>query len=181
MSEELKKEDLEAQQSLMLPAVAHWAVAWTRARAEKALSKHLLERGVAGYLPLIKKKRVYGRHKRVSWLPLFPGYVFFDFKPEHKQVLWDSRYVVDVIEPSDQEQLQRELESLARALKVDDALRECRFSRRGMPVEVIRGPLKGVEGELVRLAGESRLVIRVSFIQRSAELLVDESAVEPLR
>ena len=66
-------------------------------------------------------------------------------------------------------------------MQVDNSLRECDFARRGTPGKVLRGPLRGVEGDLVRLADESRLVVRVSFIKRSAEVPIDESYVEPLR
>ena len=46
----------------------------------------------------------------------------------------------------------------------------------GMLVEVISGPLKGVKGRLVREASRSRLVLRMSLIQRAVSIEIDRES-----
>ncbi len=164
----------------VLPLVKRWGVARTKARAEKVFGEFLCGLGVPFFLPLIRRVRTYGRQKRFSDIPLFPGYVFFDRQGCEVEAIWSSRRVAQILDPPDSGAMQRELQNLALALSVDRSLRLERFKTLGMPVEVLRGTFKGVVGELVRFEGKSRLVIRISFIRQAAELTIDDSMVEPL-
>ena len=49
----------------------------------------------------------------------------------------------------------------------------------GMLVDVIRGPLKGVQGVLLRKGSHARLVVRVSLIQQAASVELDADDVAP--
>ena len=160
-----------------LPQARRWAAAWTHSRAEKALREYLQLRQVPVFLPLVLNRRVYGRLVRQSELPLFPGYLFYDAEAISRSEVFASRQVADVLAPDDPQQLRAELESLALALGSDASLRACRLGGVGTPVEVVRGPLKGVRGELVRFQAEHRLVLHVSFLGKSAELAIDEAFV----
>jgi len=82
--------------------------------------------------------------------------------------------------PSDSTEVSRDLRNIAVALKSDCTLREAKFGMKGTPVEVVSGPLKGVRGELVRALAAFRLIIKVSFLGKAAELEIDESFVRPL-
>lgn len=155
-----------------------WAVARTKARAEKALAEYLTARSVPTFVPLLVSRRVYGRSVRHSQLPLFPGYVFFDDFAISRSSLFESRKVADVLRPPDPNELRRELANLALALQADSGMRATIFGMAGAAVQVVRGPLKGVVGELVRLQNENRLVVRVSFLGKAAELEIDEAFVE---
>ena len=50
----------------------------------------------------------------------------------------------------------------------------------GMPVEVIRGPLTGVRGVVVRKEPRYRLVILVNVIRKGASVEVDAGDVTPV-
>jgi len=56
----------------------------------------------------------------------------------------------------------------------------CPELREGMPVEVIRGPLMGVRGILVRKSTKARLLIVVNAIRQGASLEIDAADVVPL-
>ena len=163
-----------------LPVAHSWAVAWTKARAEKALAEYFACRQIPCFLPLVQIRRVYGKHIRHSQLPLFPSYVFFDERAVSRTCVFDSRKVAQILTPPDPLLLQDELANLALALRADKSLRETRFGATGRPVYVARGPLKGLYGEFVRFGPQCRLIIRVGFICRAAELAIDEAFVEPL-
>jgi hypothetical protein len=76
--------------------------------------------------------------------------------------------------------LREELSSLALALRSEEGLRRSRFKKLGTPVRVVAGPMTGLCGELVRVKGTCRLIVRVSFIGKGAELEIDEALVEPI-
>jgi transcription antitermination factor NusG len=54
------------------------------------------------------------------------------------------------------------------------------YLREGMRVEVIRGPLEGVRGILLRKDKRHRLVISVHLIQQAAAVEIDATDVVPL-
>lgn len=161
----------------VLPAARRWSVAYTHARAEKVFRDYLLGRKVPCFLPLTRRRRIYGRHIRNSEVPLFSGYVFYDAYSIPRQEVFQSRKVAQILEPPDPLQLQDELASLAIALCSDEPLRPSRY-RTGMAVRVARGPLRGLEGALVRNESECLLILRISFLGCTAELKIDEAYVE---
>ncbi len=161
-----------------LPEVAEWAVAWTKARAEKMFVKYLDGLGVKSYLPLAQKRRVYGRHIRQSLLPLFPGYVFYDDAGIDRRGVFESRKVAQILHTEEQERLKEELVSLSLALVHQPLLHNVPFDVAGTPVRVVGGPFKDVRGEFVRRKKGDVLVIKISLLQRAVEMEIDEAYVE---
>ena len=53
------------------------------------------------------------------------------------------------------------------------------YLQEGMAVEVVRGPLEGVRGILVRKGKHHRLVIAVHLIQQAAAAEIDANDVRP--
>lgn len=162
-----------------LPKAKAWAAAWTKARCEKALCAYLEKLGVPHFLPLVRKRRVYGGQARFSNLPLFSGYVFFDPSVVERTKIFASKKVAQILVPPDPDMLRRDLENLTRALGEDETLRETRFGQVGRPVYVKSGPFRGLYGKLVRYESDSKLIVQVSFIGKAAELRIDEAFLEP--
>ena len=81
-----------------------WWVAHVRSRQEKFLARHLAQHGIAYYLPQVEK-----RGRRTSFLPLFPGYVFFrGFDADTSRAV-RSHVIVNLLSPSDQPSFASEL------------------------------------------------------------------------
>jgi len=163
----------------VLPEVTVWAAVHTKPRCEKVVADYLRTRGIPCFLPTITNRRQYGSRVRTSRLPLFPGYLFYDYDAVDKRVVYDSRRVVQLLVPDEPGELDRDLENLARALAHEASPRRRDFGPPGTPVEVIDGPLHGTVGELVRVGRHSMLVVRVKFLGFAAELTIDESFVRP--
>jgi transcription antitermination factor NusG len=53
------------------------------------------------------------------------------------------------------------------------------YLEEGMLVEVIRGPLEGIRGMLIRKGARARLVIRVALIHQAASVELDAFDVKP--
>ena len=159
--------------------VKKWAVAWTKSKCEKALAEHLDQHSIPNYLPMSIRRRVYGGRIRQSLIPVFSGYVFFDAAvATDRSVIFSSRHAADILYPSDEIELQQDLANLARALQSDGSLRESRASQIGRVVTISRGTLKGLTGEIVRLGNEARLIVRVRFLSKAAELEIDDAFID---
>jgi transcriptional antiterminator RfaH len=155
-----------------------WGVAWTKSKCEKALIQYLSGRRVSHYLPLIAKRRCYGSRIRRSYLPLFPGYVFYDTAAIERAEVFASRRVVDVLYPPDEPKLRADLSNLSIALSKDEGLRAARFGEIGRIVTIKGGSLKGLTGELVRIGSQSRLIVRIHFLGKAAELEIDDAFID---
>ena len=165
--------------SAPLPAVEKWAVVWTKPRCERCVEEYFNRLNVPCFLPLVSKRQIYKSGIKCWDSPLFSSYVFYDQDRIERHKVFESRKAVDILLPPDPGALGRELAQIALALGRDSSLREARFGQKGRRVNVIRGPMKGLRGELVRIGSDCRLVLRVDFLGKAAELLIDESCVEP--
>lgn len=159
-----------------LPPAKCWVAGLTKSRAEKAFADYLTKREIPVFLPLIPRRRVYGKTVHQSQIPLFSGYVFFDGEAAQRSVYYESRKLAQILVPDNPAKLRSELDNLSRSIQT--GMRETLFGVAGSPVQVMRGPLKGVFGELVRYSAGSRLIVRVSFIGKAVELEIDEAFVE---
>lgn len=171
---------IEAQPSTLANSPCEWNVAWTKSRCEKSLVEFFNRKNVLSYLPLVHKRHIYGSRERTNEVPLFSGYVFFDATRIERADIFSSRKVAEILAPAEPKQLAREILNLQLALKVDPTLKESRFGLVGKPVVVARGPMKGLEGDVVRMHSGSRLIVRVSFLGKAAEMQIDEAFLEPL-
>ena len=169
----------DEQPLIEVPQARVWGALHTFPRAEKVVAEFLANRQIPHFLPTFKKTRRYGSRTRVSYLPLFPSYVFYDAGAIERTEVFASRRIAGILDADDQEELRRDLENLSLALNRDDSLCATRFGEVGKPVQVVRGKFKGLRGEIVRIESATRLLIRVHFIGQAACLAIDESMVEP--
>jgi transcriptional antiterminator RfaH len=164
----------------LLPDVEVWAAAHTNARNEKVVAQELERLHVPVFLPLHKKRRTYGARIRESWLPLFPGYVFYDSEAIDRRDVYDTKRVANILVPDRPALLKADLENLALALARQPEIRPVTKLLPGTRVRVLKGALAGVEGTLVRVEKRTILVIMVSFVNFGAEVSIDEAYVEPI-
>ena len=163
-----------------LPQARCWAAIHTKARCEKVVAKHLRERNVPVFLPLITHRRRYGSRSRTSELPLFSGYVFYDYEALEREEVFGTRKVAGIHLPDDPEELREDLTNLAAALSRDPEVQRGEIGPPGTRVQVMEGPLRGTFGELVRRGPRTLLVLSVRFLGFSAEMTIDERIVRPL-
>ncbi|MEK6481702.1 UpxY family transcription antiterminator [Catalinimonas sp. 4WD22] len=142
----------------------HWYAVYTRSRAEKKLYALLSQKKIECFLPL-KNTLVQrsDRKKRVS-LPLLPSYIFVKVCEQERYAVLNTpgavRYVsfegkAVAIPEKQMIALQQFVQNNGQDIEADYGCFE-----KGDMVEVKRGPLKGVKGEVVQLRGRQRLLLR---------------------
>jgi transcription antitermination factor NusG len=160
-----------------------WYAVRTRSRHEKLVHQQLLGRGVEAFLPLVHKRRRWAdRWKEVAF-PLFPGYTFARFAWPDRLPVLKAVGVVEIIgrqgvgAPIPEEEIEAVRRLVTSVLPVDPHP----YLAVGMPVEVIRGPLEGVRGILVRKGKRARFVVQIHLIRQAASVELDADDVAPLR
>jgi transcription antitermination factor NusG len=113
-------------------------------------------------------------------LPLFPGYVFVHLALRDRLRVLQIPGVVRLVGfNGDPVPLtESDIEALRTALDGRSILQPHPYLTVGRRVRIKDGPLKGMEGVLVRKKNIFRLVVSISLIARSASVEIDTANVE---
>lgn len=163
-------------------AALRWYAVQTRSRFEKVVRAELTSSGIENYFAAVMEAHQWKDRKKLVEQPVFPGYVFVRL-PEQEacriQVLRTNGVVRilgigGAIEPIPDQ----DIDSIRRLLSSGAKCYPHPFLREGSRVRVRRGPLRDVEGLLIRVKGQDRLVISVELLSQSVATEVDARDVE---
>ena len=174
--------DAAPSAALGAQAEPHWYAAYTRAQHEKRVAEQLAERTVEHFLPLYASVRRWKDRRVRLDLPLFPGYVFVRLAlPDRLRVLQIPSVVrlvgfgaLPTALPDEQVELLRA--GLAGQLRSEPHP----FLTVGRRVRVVRGPLAGMEGIIVRKKKQLRFVVSLELIMRSVSVEISEGDLVPV-
>jgi transcription antitermination factor NusG len=159
-----------------------WYALRTRSRHEKLVRDQLAALGVEPFLPLIQRSRQWKDRRKLVAFPLFPGYCFARFPLSLRVAVLSAKGVVQVLGNHDGPipVPDAEIEAVRRLTTSTLPYDPHPYLREGMQVEVIRGPLAGVRGILLRKGARARLVIGVSLIHQAASVELDALDIQPV-
>jgi len=157
---------------------ACWRVAHTKSRREKSLATFLAQRGIGYYLPMVKTRQASRTRQRFSYLPLFPGYLFFCGTRQDRLTAYSSNHVAHILETDDQHRLTHELRQIQGVLSLGMPVYPFNFIAAGQKVRVTCGPLQGIEGIVVQKKKNFRLVLQVESIAQAMALDLAADMVE---
>ena len=161
----------------------HWHAAHTRSRHEKMVDELLAELGVESFLPL---RRVHSQWKdRKKWVekPLFPGYLFVRIGTNEIPIVRATRGVAqilgaDPLKPSIVPDA--EVENIRRIVTRQVPVDPYPYLKPGQQVCIKRGPLRDVEGTIIRKANRCLVVVSVQLLGRSVAAEVSAEDVQGL-
>jgi transcription antitermination factor NusG len=157
-----------------------WLVFHTRPRAEKALARRLLARSLPFFHPLFQKRwRCRGRLLS-SHLPLFPGYIFLLGDADARLEALQTNLVAQCLPVGDQEQLHTDLLRVHHLMTSGEPLVPEDRLQPGALVEIIDGPLKGLQGKVLRQGKRLKFYVEVNFLQRGASVEIDSWMIRAL-
>ena len=147
-----------------------WYAIYTNPRAEKLVRDRLLEAGVEVFLPLQKTYRIWSDRKKLVEVPLLSSYVFVKVIPKDFPKVYQSSGVVRFItfegQPASIPQNQIDNLRLLINSETEIEISSEKFEK-GDNVEVIRGSLIGLTGELVTKGPHSRVVVRIDRLDQN--------------
>jgi transcription termination/antitermination protein NusG len=157
-----------------------WFAVYTCAQHERRVEQQFAERHIESFLPTYESVRRWKDRRMRLRLPVFPGYVFVRIAlPDRLRVL-QTPSVVRLVSFNGQPYPvpERDIEFLrngaASALRIEPHP----YLAVGSRVRVVRGPLEGAEGILVRKKNIYRVVLSLDFISKSAAVEVESHDVE---
>jgi len=153
----------------------NWFAVYTNPRTEKKAHAELLSKGIDAYLPLQRTLKQWSDRKKWVEEPLFRSYLFvniphgsyFDVLNTHgvvRYITFEGKAV-----PIPEKQIEAIRYFLAgEGIHSDpvDASDMAHYTP-GATVEVIKGPLTGISGELVQVAGRHKVRVEISAVGQS--------------
>ena len=167
--------------TLLDPSLPRWYALRTRSRHEKVVRDRLSGNGFEPFLPLARSVRQWSDRRKSVEIPLFSGYCFAHFALEARYSVLQIPGIVNIVGTATPEPIPPEELNAIKTLVMSE--RDCdphTYLAEGAWVEVVRGPLMGLRGQLVRKAGRHCIVIRVHLIQQAAAVHIDAREVEPV-
>lgn len=174
-------DDLLDNKSLLSHPDRVWWSLYTRSRREKDLSRHLFQRQIPFYAPVIGKRyRSPNGRLRTSFVPLFPSYVFlFGNQDDRLEAL-----TTNTISKSERiEEVGRFIEELKQIhglIRAGIPLTPEAKLESGNRVRVKNGPFLGYEGVVIRREGKTRLLLSLQYLQKGVSMELDEGYLDPI-
>lgn len=157
-----------------------WYALYTRSRAEKQMHELLLRAGIEAYLPMLKILKQWSDRKKWVEEPLFRSYIFVNIsEAEYFEVLntpgsvrfitFEGRPVA--IPPQQIEAIRQFVDTGQDLPDVDLKLTP------GTIVDIIAGPMKGIQGELLEILGKKKVKIEINGLGQAVYLELPASHI----
>jgi transcription antitermination factor NusG len=155
--------------------IPKWYAIYTTPRAEKQVNERLLDAGVETFLPLQKTYRKWSDRKKLIEKPLLSSYVFVKVVPVDFPKVYTTQGVVRFIafEGKPASIPQNQIDNLRLIVDSDTRIEVTseKFDQ-GDQVEVINGSLIGLTGELIKIGGKNRVIIRIDKLEQNIVLMI---------
>ena len=129
------------------------------------------------FSPCFQIVKIWSDRRKHIDVPLFPGYIFCRFNPEKRLALLRTPGILGIVSSGARflEVDKKEIEAIRTAMASKLPVEPYPSLALGQKVTVTQGPLRGVNGVLVRAKAESRLVLSVAILNRAVSVEVQTS------
>ena len=156
-----------------------WYAVRTKSNCERAASIALSQKGYDSFLPTYSVQHRSKQRLITKERPLFPGYFFCRFDMLKRMPIMTTPGVLFVLgfgnDPTPVPE--SEIEAIQTVVRSGRTAAPYPLTREGDRIRINGGPMKGLEGVLVRHKADYRLVISVTMLQRSVAVEVDRDDI----
>jgi transcription antitermination factor NusG len=173
----IQNSEIPMQRSMDKPVepLEMWFAVQTTPRQEGMVSELLRHKGYSEYLPVHEVRRQWKYRTKTLTRVLFPGYLFCQFPPDNRMPILTTPGVIRILGVG-KTPLPVDTGELAAIRTICDAGLRCEpvpFLTVGETIRVEEGPLRGVEGIVLSIKKNLRLLVSVTILQRSVAVEID--------
>jgi transcription antitermination factor NusG len=173
----------KSTETLGVSSMARWYALTVRHQHERQTALALGWKGLETFVPCYPAIHRWSDRSKEVEIPLFAGYVFCRFELREKIRVLNTPGVARIVAfsgapaplPDD------EIAAIQVALQSRLPLWPWSYLHAGDRVRIERGPLRGVQGVLLREPEGLRLVIGVELLRRAVAVELDPTVVAPVR
>lgn len=166
----------------------NWYAIYTSPRAEKKVHAELVNKGITVYLPLLRTLKRWSDRKKWVEEPLFRSYIFVNINQGRYFDVLNTPGVVRYItfEGKAVPVPEKQIDAIRYYLSEDSETEVPLSSGKnefapGTLVEVTRGPLKGLTGELFDFKGHQKVRVKIDALGQFLHLTVSMKDLKVIR
>ncbi len=160
-----------------------WIAVYTKPRHEKLVLSQFTEKGIDSYLPLIRQRHRWSDRMKWVEIPIFKSYIFAHVELKDNLEVLQTRGVNHIVKfqnkiaviPDDQ------IASLRKIIDGGFDSFPSDYFVIGDDVEVIGGPLRGINGIVSRNDTSDKLIIKINVIQHAVAVQIERKYLKPVK
>ena len=157
-----------------------WIAVYTKSRHEQIVINELSKKDIESFCPMFRERRQWSDRKKWVHFPLFRSYVFARIH------LKENIFVLQTIGVNKIVKFQNEISIIPNQVindikNVVDGrykIQQVDYFVKGDEVSVVSGPLKGVNGIIQDLKGDSRLIMKVEAIRQAFSIEISSEQLK---
>ncbi len=152
-----------------------WIAVYTKPRHEKTVLNQFEEKGIESYLPLIRQRHRWS--DRMKWVetPIFKSYIFVCVELKNNLDVLQTRGVHHIVKFQNKIAVIPEIQitNLRKIIEGGFVPFPSDYFIIGDEVEVIGGPLRGINGIVSRDDAPDKLIIKIDVIQHAVAVQIE--------
>ena len=160
----------------------YWFALYTKSRSEQKVFERLQLAGHESFLPLITEERQWSDRKKKVKVPLISSYVFVKVQEKDLAAIYTIPGVVGVLKylghPAKITDVEiNNLKIVANHKEATKTIAPCLLTH-GKPVQVIKGPFKGLIAVYLSNKGKHRIVVNIEALNSFTEINLPLSHIQ---
>lgn len=165
----------------------YWFAAKVKAHTEKKIKEYLVAKGIKHYIPFHSVVIERGGRRIRKEKPVIPSLIFvYATKDTALHLPQESHFTINYMRNLETKQLlvvpEKQMQDFMFVLDLSESAIPIPNEqlRKGLRVRVVKGEFAGIEGELIRVKGHKRVVIRLEGIFSLATTYIPREHIEVL-
>ncbi len=160
-----------------------WIAVYTKPRHEKLVLSQFTEKGIDSYLPLIRQRHRWSDRMKWVEIPIFKSYIFAHVELKDNLEVLQTRGVNHIVKFQNKIAVIPDVQITSLRKIIDGGFDPfpSDYFVIGDDVEVIGGPLRGINGIVSRNDTSDKLIIKINVIQHAVAVQIERKYLKPVK
>ncbi len=157
-----------------------WIAIYTKSRHEQIVVNELSKKDIESFCPMFKERRQWSDRKKWVHFPLFRSYVFARIHLKENIFVLQTIGVNKIVKFQNKISIipDQVINDIKNVVDGGYKIQQVDYFIKGDEVSVISGPLKGVNGIIQDLKGDSRLIMKVEAIRQAFSIEISSEQLK---
>ena len=157
-----------------------WIAIYTKSRHEQIVINELSKKDIESFCPMFKERRQWSDRKKWVHFPLFRSYVFARIHLKENIFVLQTIGVNKIVKFQNKISIipDQVINDIKNIVDGGYKIQQVDYFIKGDEVSVVSGPLKGVDGIIQDLKGDSRLIMKVEAIRQAFSIEISSEQLK---
>tara|TARA_Y100001968_G_scaffold53658_1_gene44737 strand:- start:1055 stop:1567 length:513 start_codon:yes stop_codon:yes gene_type:complete len=157
-----------------------WIAVYTKSRHEQIVINELSKKDIESFCPMFKERRQWSDRKKWVHFPLFRSYVFARIHLKENIFVLQTIGVNKIVKFQNKISIipDQVINDIKNIVDGGYKIQQVDYFIKGDEVSVVSGPLKGINGIIQDLKGDSRLIMKVEAIRQAFSIEISSEQLK---